>query len=214
MKSTSFLDELWIVNFFVTANQILKKFPLLSPFKWLFVPPSMITSHHKVVSMNQKAIESRIEHRGAVEHLDHFEQLLPAFAPEPTKEEQKHLEVVIGHLVLAGYEPIASQMFCTIMFSLYEPDTLKLVAEEIRSRFKKYDDIHADALGSLKFLHASLMETLRMTVLQSSGQPRVSPGAIVDGHYIAKGVSLITCIDCHVDTDKKFVFRSRYSTGF
>ncbi|ETS85798.1 hypothetical protein PFICI_03823 [Pestalotiopsis fici W106-1] len=170
MKSTSFLDEF--------------------PFKLLFVPPSIITSHGKVVEMNQKALDSRIERRGAVGHLDHFEQLLPAFAPEPTKEEKKNLEVTVGHLVVAGYEPIASQILCTIMFSLFEPDALKLLVGEIRSNLERYDDINAESLGSLKFLHASLMETLRMTVLQSSGQPRMSPGAEVDGNYIARGVEV------------------------
>ncbi|KAI1246918.1 hypothetical protein MGN70_010803 [Eutypa lata] len=185
-----FLNELWTVNFFVTTNQVFKKFPLLSPIKWLFVPPSIIASYYKVQSMNQKALESRIEQRGNTEHLDHFEQLLPADAPTPTREEQKHIEVVTGHLVVAGYEPIASQIFCTMMFSLLEPDSFKLLVEEIRGAFKSYDDIHAETLGSLKFLHASLMETLRITVLSSNGMARVSPGATVDGNYIAKGVEV------------------------
>lgn len=191
VKSKHFLNELWTVNFFVTTNQVFKKFPLLSPIKWLFVPPSIIASYYKVQSMNQKALESRIEQRRNTEHLDHFEQLLPADAPTPNREEQKHIEVVTGHLVVAGYEPIASQIFCTMMFSLLEPDSFKLLVEEIRGAFKSYDDIHAETLGSLKFLHASLMETLRITVLSSNGMARVSPGATVDGNYIAKGVSVL-----------------------
>jgi cytochrome P450 len=123
--------------------------------------------------------------------LDHFEQLLSADAQVPTKKEQKHIEVITGHLVTAGYEPITSQIFCTIMFSLTEPESLKLLVNEIRGEFKSYDDINANAFHFLKFLHASLMETLRYTVLSSNGIPRVSPGATVDGHYVARGVSLI-----------------------
>ena len=189
VKTTHFLDELWTVNRFVTANQIFKKFPLLSPIKWLFVPPSIIASYFKVQRMNQQALESRIERRGNSEHLDHFEQLLPAEAPAPTREELKHIEVVTGHLVIAGYEPIASQIFCTIMFSLLEPTSLRLLVEEIRGTFHRYDNIQAESLGSLRFLHASLMETLRITVLSSNGMARTSPGAMVDGNYIGKGVS-------------------------
>ncbi|KAF2994233.1 hypothetical protein E8E14_002850 [Neopestalotiopsis sp. 37M] len=190
MKSSRFLDELWIANFFITVNQVSKKFPLLSPFKWLFVPPSIIASRRKMVRMNQEALESRIERRGAIEHLDHFEQLLPAFAPEPPKEDLNHIEVVVGHLIIAGYEPIASQILCTITFSLFKPETFKVLVDEIRSNFQSYDDIDSDSLGSLQFLHAALMETLRITVLQSSGQPRMSPGATVDGMSIAKGVEV------------------------
>lgn len=139
--------------------------------------------------MNQKALESRIERRGNTKHLDHFEQLLPADAPDPTKAEKKHIEVITGHLVIAGYEPIASQMLGTIMFSLLRPDSFKLLVEEIRGAFKNYEDITADAVAPLKYLHASLMETLRITVLSSNGQPRLCPGAKVDGNYIPKGVS-------------------------
>ncbi|KAI1846314.1 hypothetical protein JX266_007519 [Neoarthrinium moseri] len=73
MASTIFLEELWLVNFFVAANQIFKKLPLLSPLKWLFVPPSIISSYYKVRQMNQKALQSRIERRGSNEYLDHFE---------------------------------------------------------------------------------------------------------------------------------------------
>ncbi|KAI0469974.1 cytochrome P450 [Xylariaceae sp. FL0804] len=162
----------------------------LTPLKWLFVPPSILASYYKVQRINKEALDSRIERRGNVEHLDHFEQLLPVGVPIPTGKEQKHIEVVTGHLVIAGYEPIASQTFCTIMFSLLEPASLKLLVEEIRQEFESYDDIHAEALGPLRYLTASLMETLRVTVLQSSGQPRFSPGAMVDGNYVAKGVEV------------------------
>jgi hypothetical protein len=192
VKSTRFLDELWLANFFVTANQIFKKFPLLSPLKFLFIPPSILISHYKVQKLNKNALESRIQRLGNPIHLDHFEQLLPANTPTPTRKEQKHIEVVTGHLVIAGYEPIASQIFCTIMFSLLNKEILDLLVNEIRSKFHSYDDIQTELLRPLPFLQASLMETLRITVLQSSGMPRVSPGATVDGQYIAKGVSLVT----------------------
>jgi hypothetical protein len=191
VKSTEFLDQLWIENFFVTVNQILKKFPLLSPLKFLFIPPSILASYYKVQNMNKKALESRIERCGHVEHLDHFEQSLPADAPSPTTREQKHIEVITGHLVIAGYEPTASQIFCTIIFSLLNPRSLELLVREIRSEFQSYDDIQPETLKRLRFLHASLLETLRITVLQSNGQPRVSPGTKVDGHYIARGVSVV-----------------------
>lgn len=190
VKSGPFLKDLWVANKFVTANQIFKKFPLLAPIKWLFIPPSILASYYKTQRMNRKALESRTQRRGNTKHLDHFEQLLPTDAPPLTRREENHIEVVTGHLVIAGYEPIASQIFCTLMFSLLEPHTLKLLVEEIRGEFKSYADIHADALAPLRFLTASLMETLRITVLSSNGMARVSPGAMVDGNYIDRGVSI------------------------
>lgn len=200
MTSAGYIHEIWNVNFFVIVNAIFKKFPLLEPIKWVFIPPSAALSFFKSRRMNERALQSSIKGRGNREHLDHFDALLPADAPLPTKPMQKHLEVVVGHLVIAGYEPIASQNFCTIMFSLLDSKVLGLLIEEIRGEFQSYDDIHAEALGSLKFLHAALMETLRITVLSSSGQPRTSPGAMVDGNYVPKGVSLLRLFiySCHL----------------
>ncbi|KAG6354983.1 hypothetical protein INS49_004064 [Diaporthe citri] len=40
MKNTSLLDALWAVNFFLAVNAVTKKFRLLAPLKFLFVPPS------------------------------------------------------------------------------------------------------------------------------------------------------------------------------
>ncbi|KAI0970592.1 cytochrome P450 [Xylaria arbuscula] len=158
--------------------------------KFLFVPPSILASYYKVRRMNQEAVESRINRRGHTDHLDHFEQLLPSATYIPTTKDKKHMEVVVGHLVIAGYEPIASQIFCTLMFSMLESGSLKILLEEIRSEFKTYEDIQGDSLTSLQYLNASLMETLRITVLSSNGMPRKSPGAMVDGHYVPKGVEV------------------------
>jgi hypothetical protein len=60
--------------------------------------------------------------------------------------------------------------------------------EEIRKSFTKYEDITLEALTQLEYLHASLMETMRLTVIGATGMPRVSPGATVDGIFIPKGV--------------------------
>ncbi|KAK8023760.1 cytochrome P450 [Apiospora rasikravindrae] len=190
MKSSRFLDQLWQASVFITANQVFKKLPLLSPLKFLFVPPAFVAGFSEVKRLNEQALASRIERRGKVDHLDHFEQFVPADGPLPDKKEQKHIEVITGHLVVAGYEPIASQVYGTIMFSALEPQCLDLLVQEIRGAFHTYDDIRPNKLASLQFLHAALMETLRFTVLQSSGQARVSPGAMVDGHYIPKGVNV------------------------
>lgn len=188
MKSSRFLDQLWQACVFIAANQVFRKLPLLSPLKFPFVPPSVLAGFAEVKRLNKQALASRVERRGTVKHLDHFEQFIPADAPAPTKQEQKHIEVVTGHLVVAGYELIASQVYGTIMFSVLEPQCLARLVGEIRSAFQSYEDIDPKKLASLPFLHASLMERLRFTVLQSSGQPRFSPGAMVDGHYVAKGV--------------------------
>ncbi|KAF4634048.1 hypothetical protein G7Y89_g4056 [Cudoniella acicularis] len=188
MKSGPFLKAIWGVNFFVTIHQICKKFPLFTPIQFLFVPPSAVISEFQARKLATKELETRIERQGKTEHLDHFETLVPAGAPKPTKEEKKELEVLAAQLLIAGYEPISSQFLCTIMFSLQEPETYKRLVNEIRETFTRYEDITPEALTPLRYLHASLMEALRLTVIGGTGMPRVSPGATVDGNYISKGV--------------------------
>ncbi|EPE36373.1 Cytochrome P450 [Glarea lozoyensis ATCC 20868] len=190
MSSSAFLHALWGVNFFVNVHQILKKFPLSVPLQFLFVPPSALISELQARKLNRETLEWRIEHRGGLEHLDHVEQLLSAEAPPPTGQERKALEVVSGQLLIAGYLPVASQFLCTIMFGLQEPDIHRLLVREIRESFARYEDITAEALAPLKFLHGSIMETLRFTFVEGGGLPRVSPGAIVDGRYIEKGLQV------------------------
>lgn len=188
MKSSPLLDSLWGVNFFITINGLMKRFPLLSPLKFFFIPPSVLTSLPQVLKLNRKELTSRISRRSTTTHLDYFDQLCPPDGPEPSKKDLKHMEMVAGQLLSAGYEPISSQFLCTIMFLLHDPASYKRLVEEIRGKFKSYDDINPDAVAHLRFLHASLMETLRITVIGSNGLPRVCPGAMVDGNYIARGV--------------------------
>jgi hypothetical protein len=86
--------------------------------------------------LNRKALETRLELRGEVKHLDYFEQTVPAKAPEPIGRDRQHIETVSIQLLVAGYEPISSQFLCTIMFALHEPERYKLLAQEIRNSFK------------------------------------------------------------------------------
>jgi cytochrome P450 len=60
---------------------------------------------------------------------------------------------------------------------------------EIRENFSSYEDITPDKkLMALPYLHACIEETLRMLPSNNTGLPRISPGTVVDGQYIPKGV--------------------------
>lgn len=170
-------------------HTISKKYPLLGWLQYFSVPPSAIRNYVGAIGANQRAFAERINNRGKTDHPDHFDQLLPPTAPVPSKKELESLETICLHLLLAGYEPISSSFLCIIAFSLQDHDAYNLLVQEIRESFANYDDITAESLVPLKFLHATMMEQLRVAVVGATGQPRVSPGATVDGHYIPKGVS-------------------------
>ena len=166
--------------------QIMKKVPLLTPLMFFFLPPSVLRSLPAVLKLNRQVVRVRIESRGKTKHFDYFQQLCPDEGAVPS---QNHLEQVAGQLLMAGYDPISNVFYSTIWFLLKEPETLRLLTREIRNTFSSYDQIHPDALVPLKYLQAALQESLRLHTNGSFGMPRVSPGALVDGHYIPRGVN-------------------------
>ncbi|TGO65891.1 hypothetical protein BOTNAR_0073g00160 [Botryotinia narcissicola] len=111
----------------------------------------------------------------------YFYQLIPRDTPAPSNQKQiNHLEQIAGQLLVAGWEPISNQIYSSIFFLLKEPNAYKSLLHEIRRTFKNYNEITPDAIANMKYLHACLQET--------DGLPRMSPGAIVDGNYIPRGV--------------------------
>lgn len=192
VRNAPLLDSIWAVNFFLAVNAVTKKFRLLAPFKFLFIPPSLLATLPRTLGLNHKEVVARINRRGNTTHLDYFEHLCPPDAPEPNKKELKHMEIVAGQLLSAGYEPISSQFLCTLMFLIQDPQgtSYQRLVKEIRDNFASTHEINTESVAHLRFLNACLMETLRITVIGANGLPRVSPGALVDGHYIEKGINV------------------------
>lgn len=146
--------------------------------------------HSYIRKHSRQQLEQRIRRKGAVEHLDFFEQIIPEDR-EPPKDslEMRHLEQVAGQLLVAGYEPPAIWLYHTIFYLVKNPRTLKILADEIRGAFKSYNDITPAAAANLPYLTACLQESLRVAPSVLTGMPVVSPGAVVDGTFIPKGVS-------------------------
>ncbi|KAI1254530.1 hypothetical protein MGN70_003935 [Eutypa lata] len=171
-------------------SQITRKFRLLSPLMYMTISPSVWFSLPRLIRMNTQDAKRRIERRGKTEHLDYFEQLIPADKPVPEDEKQiYHVENVAGQLLLASWQPLANQFYSLIFFLLKEPDAYAALVGEIRTAFVGYDEINIETTGNLKYLQACAQESLRLHQDTVDGLPRVSPGALVDGTYIPRGVT-------------------------
>lgn len=154
--------------------------------------------------MNSDDVRQHIKLQGHTEHLDYFEQLVPA--SKPASEDKKvlfHLENVAGQLLLASWQPLANQFYSLIFFLLGEPDAYKALVQEIRGTFAGRTDITAatETLANLKYLQACVQESLRLHQDTVDGLPRISPGALVDGRYIPQGVSLLEMGDVDAQCD-------------
>lgn len=192
VKDSILLSATLKLNLFLTMSQITRKFRLLSPLMYLTIPPSVWFVMPRLIGMNHQDVKARIERRGKTEHLDYFEQLVPADKPSPEdKKHIYHLENVAGQLLLASWQPLANQFYSLIFFILEESDAYAALVKEVRDAFTDYDAINNESTAGLKYLQACAYESFRLHQETVDGLPRVSPGAVVDGSYIPKGVSQV-----------------------
>jgi cytochrome P450 len=191
VKNSAFLNVLLGFNAFTTIEQVSKRFSILGKLKFLFVPLSSVTSMREMNQTSRNELQRRIENKGKTEDLDIFEQLVPADGLVPSDpDEFRHLEQVATQLLFAGYEPVSSWIFGTLFRLVTQPETLDILAKEIRNTFARYDDITSSKLAKLEYLNACLEESMRLLVSNNTGLPRMSPGSTVDGTYVPRGVSL------------------------
>ncbi|KAJ5274000.1 hypothetical protein N7478_009125 [Penicillium angulare] len=189
MKEPAYLSMLSGFNRAVVAIQMSWRFPLLYPLKTIFMAVTAMRSHSHIRNHSRFQLEQRIRRKGAPLHLDFFEQIIPeSREPPEDPKELRHLEQVAGQLLVAGYEPPALWLYFTIYYLLKNPNVLNTLTKEIRSAFKNYDDIVPDSVAPLSYLTSSLKECLRIMPNVLTGMPVVSPGAMVDGAYIPKGI--------------------------
>ncbi|ROW04726.1 hypothetical protein VMCG_04770 [Cytospora schulzeri] len=163
------LDVLISFTAFATMIQVFKWFPLRSPVKYLFAPVKKLSSLAEMERTGRKSVLQRIKRRSNTPHPDLSEYILPANAEPPTED---------AELPRLGSAP----------------ECYKTLTDEIRSEFANYDGINIQNTTHLHYLVACLDETLRMISTNSTGLPRYSPGAVVDGHYIPRGVPVQTSI--------------------
>lgn len=140
-------------------------------------------------SNTRKSVLRRIERRGRTPHPDLFDHVLSADDKPPTNDaELVQLGSIALQAMLAGFGPMADWYYFTLFLIVNVPECYKILVDEIRTTFASYGDINIHNTANLHYLQACLDETLRMIANNSTGLPRYSPGAFVDGHYIPKGV--------------------------
>lgn len=166
-------------------------FHMLRPLKRLRSVAELISEYAEPIFKYLMLMSNLVERRGRTEHPDYFDHILPIEAPFPTdKKELLHIGSVALQVMFAGWSPMADLFYGAIVFLLQNPEALQLLTSEIRESFQEYEDIvPGKTLMSLEYLHACIEETLRLLPSNNTGLPRISPGSVVDGQFIPKGVS-------------------------
>lgn len=82
-------------------------------------------------------------------------------------------------------------MAASTFYLLTNPEPYRKLQQEVRERYKSYDEIDAASAQKLPYLQAVISEGLRIYPPGSQGFPRVSPGTMVDGFWVPEGVIIL-----------------------
>jgi cytochrome P450 len=170
--------------FWVTMDQAFKRFPLIYPLVYLALPPSLV----RLLLEHKRIIGNRVKNHKDFKQRDYFTSFVQEGKSMPN-ENVDWLLAQANHIFIGGLDPDTQLFWSSILFLTQHPDKLKKFSNEIRGKFKRYEDIEDEELTHLPWLKAVIEESLRLHTNGAFGQPRISPGATVDGHYIPKGVS-------------------------
>lgn len=101
-----------------------------------------------------------------------------------------HGEILVNAegFIIAGSETTATALSGLIFHLGQNPEVYRILAEEVRGSWTSEEEITMKSTAPLQYLHACLEEILRMYPPAAEIPPRVSPGAVINGQYIPKGV--------------------------
>lgn len=94
-------------------------------------------------------------------------------------------------LVSGGTETSSTFISATVYHMLTHSDKFRRLKDEVRTAFHRESDIDHEATKQLPYLHAVIEEGLRLFPPAAFGLPRISPGAVIDGVFVPKGVSFL-----------------------
>ncbi|KAK9426646.1 putative Cytochrome P450 [Seiridium unicorne] len=176
-----------VADFVLMDN--LRRFDVLKAFaKWLL--PSLVMSvQAKHSQYSRDKVKRRLESESP--RRDFFTNLV-----SKVKTGEVPLEEMTAHastLILAGGETTATTTAAALFYLLKTPRVLSKLNDEIRSRYKSYDEIDSTSALQLPYLQAVINEALRIHPSGAQGFPRISPGTQIDGKWVPKGTEIYTC---------------------
>lgn len=184
-RANEFLKTFSKLSFWGTVNQVSVRFPVLYPFIMMALLPGLAAVAPKLQRENTKYMRERIQNRHKLAHEDYMSALIR------TDQDVPDLDFLVAqsmNLVIGNAEAVSNMFTSSIYLLLVHPEKLGKLQQEVRGRFASYEEIKYDSVQGLAWLNAVINEALRYATNGTSGLPRISPGAVVDGHYIPKGV--------------------------
>ena len=185
-KSHFWIDMVLDSAFAASMVQVLARMPiayLAAPF---VLPGDLQSKFKKHTELTREKIMRRLKNEDANQRMDLFAHILKDksldFKPEFFMSNA-------STIITAGSETTATLLAAATFFLLSNPSMLRSLQDEVRSAFAASGDINQVSTQPLSYLAAVIEESLRLFPPISFGLQRDSPGALVDGTYVPKGVS-------------------------
>ncbi|KAJ5945534.1 Short-chain dehydrogenase/reductase SDR [Penicillium verhagenii] len=172
---------------------VFKRFPTVGTMLNLCFP-SKIRKLTEQTRQNEELATSLVEKRihRKTNRKDFLTRILEERDPEKVSDLQ--LAAHSSDFVLAGSETTATTLSCIMYYLLRNEAVLCRVTSECRTAFVSYEEITASSTLPLKYLHAVILEGLRIYPPLPFALPRVVPkgGDTVDGHFLPEGTIVST----------------------
>ncbi|KAF4585910.1 Cytochrome P450 family protein [Ophiocordyceps camponoti-floridani] len=153
--------------------------------------PKMAAGRARYMAYSKAQLTERTKLGDDTDRRDFFYHLLKARDPEtglgfstPELWGESNL------LIIAGSDTTSTAMAATLFYLVRNTSALKRVTEEVRSHFKKTDDIvHGPTLGSCTYLRACIDESMRLSPSVGGILPRevLAGGITIEGQRLPAG---------------------------
>jgi cytochrome P450 len=104
-----------------------------------------------------------------------------------------YMAAQLSDVIIAGTETTSLALSTATHFVSRDPEVLRKLQEEIRTRFSSYDEISPGSVADLPYLNAVISEAMRVMAPVPWPPSRVVPvqGDSVEGYHLPEGVSLL-----------------------
>ncbi|KAL9040569.1 MAG: hypothetical protein Q9214_004436 [Letrouitia sp. 1 TL-2023] len=196
--------------FFITVVDNLRRYPLfVTVGKWL-LPKFTVATRNKHSGYARNQVSTRLAHpserkdflsniidkveAGEVSHeeLTAHTSTLVSRTPQISRLIKNSILTSFRCPSIAGGETVSTFLPAVTYYLLTYPETYRKLREEIRSTYTSLDQIDASSAQRLPYLQAVIQEGLRIYPPGSQGFPRISPGMMVDDHFVPEGSEMYT----------------------
>jgi len=186
-----------VINVFVAATwtQGIRRLSgvgtmLESLLTWLFVPESAAKWRKTHLDNSREKTLRRL----ADADRDHKDFLYHVLSNNESRKTLSQTEIIlnVALFISAGTDTTATALTGWTYFVCTHPEVYRRVVKEVRGALGSDNDIKWDTVRHLRYLEATIHETLRLFPPSPASQQRIVPagGATIDGYYLPAGTTV------------------------